>query len=77
MDHVPKGLNYHHSGARRPAPSHASTAATAGAGGVHCQEEGCTKAPSYGWPGVPGGKPDMPVMCAMVCDHVCSERGVF
>lgn len=65
MDHVPKGLNYHHSSDRRSAPSHASAAGTAVAGGVHCQEGECTKAPSYGWPGVPGGKPDIPVMCAM------------
>lgn len=75
MDHVPKGLNYHHSSGRRSAPSHASAAGTAVAGGVHCQEGECTKAPSYGWPGVPGGKPDMPVMCAMVGAYVCSERG--
>lgn len=72
MGHVPKGLDYVPSTGthQRHARSRSAGNVAAVADGKHCQEEGCTKAPSYGWEGMPGGKPGVAVMCAQVYEAV-------
>lgn len=74
MDHVPRGLDYRHSSTNQHAAKQAGTVSSGqphvASDGKHCQEEGCTKAPSYGWEGVPEGEGSIAVMCAQVTDRI-------
>lgn len=81
MGHVPKGLD-HQPSANHPVTKKYAANHGGGPGAVayhgdhnsiplggdqkHCHEEGCTKAPSYGWASASGAETSVAIMCAKV-----------